>query len=368
MNKRIFRPKQSQAGFSLIEVMVAVIIGMIAMVVVLQIFGSSEARKRATTGGNDAQTGGLIALNTLQRDVRQAGYGITTLKLLGCNLAVPKGTISGLAPVIINSGSIPKGDDDTDTLLVAYGVANGSPEGDVINTVPGSGQYAVATPTSYNVNDWVIAEQDARPSPCNLALDQVTAKAAPGTATIGVAKGSSDMAFGTLYNLGANSGDKTLGPQFLGYRVSKGNLVMCDFMANDCSQDNTTAWVPIASNIVSMRAQYGRDTTPKMDGVIDVFDRVAPAVSGDTNACDILRIAAVRIALVARSGDYDKSTPTANAPVWDGTDADNPAGSEALPIKLSANTDWQKYRYKVFQTTVPIRATTWLGPKEDCSP
>jgi type IV pilus assembly protein PilW len=383
MNKQVLFRRQ-QAGFSLLEVMIAVVIGMLAMVTVLKIFGASEARKRITTGANDAQLGGVLALNSLQRDIRQAGYGMTSMALLGCSVTSPvsNATITGLAPVTINHASIPAGDDDTDTLLIAYGVGNGAPEGDVVTSQPSTKSYLVANPTQFAVDDWVIAEPGTPPSPCALTLDRVTATPSSGT-EITVATGTTGMSFGTLYNLGHNilvpsSGPK-LGPQFLAYRVLHGDLTVCDYMVNNCGdtakKNDATVWTPIASNIVSLRAQYGRDNTKVMDGVVDKFDQTTPT-AGAAFACGIARISAVRLALVARSGDFDKSAPTTVAPVWDGSVADNPAGSQALPIKLSsensklflpAGADWKNYRYKVYQTVIPIRTTTWMEPNSGCT-
>jgi hypothetical protein len=46
---------------------------------------------------------------------------------------------------------------------------------------------------------------------------------------------------------------------------------------------------------------------------------------------------------------------TASAPTWDGSTA-FPTGSAQLPINLSSSSsDWQCYRYKVFQAAVPLR-------------
>jgi type IV pilus assembly protein PilW len=46
------------AGFSLVEIMVGLAIGMLAVIVILQVFALSEGRKRTTTSGGDAQSNG----------------------------------------------------------------------------------------------------------------------------------------------------------------------------------------------------------------------------------------------------------------------------------------------------------------------
>src|SRR5712691_10011392 len=134
------RSRVSRAGgFSLVELMVGLVIGMIAIIVVMQVFALSEGSKRTTTGGDDAQTSGAIALTSLLRDARQAGYGITDFTMIGCNMTPPAPatwTIPAMAPVTINHPSIPAGDANTDTVMVAYGNSSGSPEGDKVITQP----------------------------------------------------------------------------------------------------------------------------------------------------------------------------------------------------------------------------------------
>ena len=48
-----------QHGFSLIEIMVGVVIGMIAVLVIYQVFAAAEGIKRNTTSAGDAQQNGL---------------------------------------------------------------------------------------------------------------------------------------------------------------------------------------------------------------------------------------------------------------------------------------------------------------------
>ncbi|MCX7179106.1 MAG: prepilin-type N-terminal cleavage/methylation domain-containing protein, partial [Proteobacteria bacterium] len=55
-------------GFSLVEIMVGMVIGMLGIIVMMQIFALAEGQKRSTTGGGDAQNTGAIALYGLQRD------------------------------------------------------------------------------------------------------------------------------------------------------------------------------------------------------------------------------------------------------------------------------------------------------------
>lgn len=349
-------------GFGLVEIMIGMVIGMLGIIIMMQVFALSEERKRTTTGGGDALTEGVMALYALQRDIRQSGYGIGDVKVLGCNMLLRAGvTLTAMAPVTINHASIPAGDANTDTLLVVYGNTNGSPQGDGITAQPAATQYAVQTPTSYVANDWVVAAPQTRTCATTaggvpvLTLDRVVSVASP---NVNVTTGVAGMSGGTLFNLGQT-------PRVVAYAIRSGNLTMCDYTASDCSAagstGNAAVWVPIANNIVSLRAQYGRDTTGTMDGVVDVYDQTTP-----TTICNWARTSAVRLALVARSAQFEKTAVTAAAPVWEGSSANNPTGSAASPINLTGNATWQNYRYKVFQTVVPVRNIAWMGVVTGC--
>jgi type IV pilus assembly protein PilW len=112
----------------------------------------------------------------------------------------------------------------------------------------------------------------------------------------------------------------------------------------------TPAPTPLVEGIISIRAQYGVDNNN--DGFLDAFTSVAPATAA--------ALVAVRIAVVARSGQYEKTAVSpAVLALWPGGTIANGGA-----INLSATaTDYnsQNYRYKVFQTTIPLRNVIWTN-------
>ncbi len=78
------RLQRLSRGFTLVELMVGVLIGLIGTVVIFQVFAVSEGQKRTTTGGSDAQQNGVFSLFQVERDIRMAGYSINHMALLGC--------------------------------------------------------------------------------------------------------------------------------------------------------------------------------------------------------------------------------------------------------------------------------------------
>ena len=235
--------RQREQGFTLVEIMVAMAIGMLGIVIIMQMSLTFEGQKRTTTGGDDALNAGAIALYGLEQNIQQAGY---------CFSPTPP-TLSGatLAPVTINLTAINSlKDANTDTIMVAYG---------------------------------------------NDACQPVSASGVAAAATLNV----------------------------LAYAVINGNLMQCDYLANNCA--NAPSWVQIASGFVSMKAEC----------------------SGSQG---------VRVALVTRSSQLEKTAVTAAVPAWSGT------GAIVLPTTgYDAGFGWQNYRYKTFETVVPIRNTLWSG-------
>lgn len=385
-------PRRNTSGFSLVEIMVGMVIGMLGIIVIMQVFALFEGQKRTTSGGGEAQNTGAIALSGLSDDIRQAGYGFNLLNLIGCDVLLRTGvTLRALAPATINSGSIPAGDANTDTLLIAYGNSETLPEANSISVqVLSTTNFGVQAAPGFLVGDYVIATPRIRScAPANppvTILNQVQAvdlASLTVTITPGVASAAS-IASGLLFDLG---------PGFTvhAYAVRNNSLTMCDYMANDCSiaanTGNAAIWVPIAGNIISLRAQYGQDITNQtptivsanaglMDGIVDIYSQTPPGNTGVTaDACGWLRTLSIRLALVARNSQYEKIAVTTAAPLWEGSTATNNdpawvasggsiAGASANPIDLTQNPDgtanpqWQNYRYKVFQTTLPLRNTT----------
>ena len=354
MKLRLHATAKRHRGFGLVEVMVAMVIGMLGIIIMLQVFAVAEGQKRSTTGAGDAQNNGAMALYALQRDIRQAGYGFSSVNVLGCALALPSHTLAQLAPVVINPPvtDVPAGDANTDTLLVAYGSSAGSPEGDPVTSTPTTaGVMSVTSPTNFTVGDQVIAAPSAPLSACTnpttpLRLAAVTA-VTPLTVTL---PASGAVEKGALFNLGSS-------PRILAYAVRSGNLTVCDYLAANCATACTAGntncnadWVPIASGIASLRAEYGHASSATSG--VDVWDQTTPA-----SACLWPRTMALRVAVIARNNQVDKDTLTGEVPSWE--------GSAGTAIDLSGKANWQNFRYKVFQTVIPIRNLPWM---ESCTP
>src|SRR5574340_1284919 len=62
-------------GFSLIELMVGLAVGLLAVVAIAASYSAFENQKQRTTAGADAQENGLMAIAQIEQDARNAGAG-----------------------------------------------------------------------------------------------------------------------------------------------------------------------------------------------------------------------------------------------------------------------------------------------------
>lgn len=342
-----------QRGFSLIEILVALVIAMAGTTAMLQVFSVSEGFRRVTSGGGNLQTSGAIALYAMQRDIRQAGLVTARPEVAACRLMLRDAVaVAELAPVTINPADIPAGDPNTDILLVTFGRGQTLPDGDaIILHQAGSSLYTVAVPSSFMRGQVVVPIPPQRVEPCSLRLSRVESVSMPSPPTVTtLASEPASMADGRLFNLGAD-------PAILAYAVRGGRLTVCDFIASDCSDAASTSdaavWVPVANHIVSLRAQYGVDTGASRDGVVDSYQRMRAATP-----CGIGRVLALRLALVGRNEQFERDQVTAEAPTW--------SGSDAAPISLSHLDQWRHFRYRTYETSIPLRNAILASAESAC--
>ena len=360
-----------QRGVTLVELMVGMLIGMLAILVISQVLLVSEGQKRTTTGGSDAQINGALSLYAIQRDVQAAGYGFTSSPaIVGCpinalfNGAAPTGFAGRLAPVFITpEAARPLGSVGDSIRLLASSKASYSVPARVIppGYVPPPSALALAVPVTsvlgFAQGDLALVAADAV-QPCWVM--QVTAAPAPpfvpradvpngwnnaGTPNLAYGDGS------VMINLGTLVDNR--------YEVNNGVLQLSSF---DVSNPNTRITRDIQSDIVRLQAYYGRDTDG--DGDVDIYDTTTPT----TNA-GWLRVLSVRLIVVARSGQYEKEIVTPSNPTWEVGTAPATAGAAACPAGqcltidvgagVAGDVEAKHYRYKIFETIVPLRNMLW---------
>jgi type IV pilus assembly protein PilW len=365
------------AGFTLIELMIGVVIGLLASLAVTHVLVNSEGQKRSATSGSDAQVNGALALSTLQRVVQPAGYGFSaTPSLIGCTLTA---TFSGnpvtatlanfptvLAPVTIADGAA--GAPDTIRIMSSGKASYSVPLRMVApGYVAGGLNFPVTSIAGIVAGDLIVAAPTAAAPPAT-ACELFQATSTPTTPFVPRIDNAwnklntpttsySDGA--VLINLGA--------PLDATYSIVNNSLMVRSLtIGSDASSTPSYGAAPVElyPNIVQLQALYGKDTDA--NGSVDTWNNVTP-----TDNAGWRQVIAVRIAIVARSSQYEKQDPVnatyvTNANIsWDVGNAGTVAGSatcgasKCLTIKIDNLTDWQNYRYKLFETVVPLRNLLW---------
>ena len=95
------RPQPFQSGFTLVEILVGLAIGMLATVIIMQVFSVFETQKRTTTGLADAQTNGSIALYNIGREMQLAGFGLMPTGATESPYKCPALIVNGVADLTL---------------------------------------------------------------------------------------------------------------------------------------------------------------------------------------------------------------------------------------------------------------------------
>lgn len=342
-----------QAGFSLVELMVGLVIGLFATLAIVQVFSTFEGQKRSTSGNSDAQTNGSIALMSIQRNVQMAGYGLplpmadkdnSSLKCAAfadydppaispTNDPLP----TNLFPLIIQDGA----GNTSDTITVRFSTtAAGAIPVSIVNPANATAPTGMVLANNIGCNDNDIA-----------LLSNVNSCA---MTTVADANGNPN----TLQNLSL----KALPPGTWAKFACMGNWQNYTYQIdNDELRINGQ---PIVAEVVNMQAQYGVSTTADSNQVSQWVNATGATWAAPTVA-NRNRIKAIRIAIVVRNGLLEKENvstacTTAKGVVNTGPCAWDDADFSAAPIiNLNGIADWQRYRYRTFETIIPLRNMLW---------
>jgi type IV pilus assembly protein PilW len=349
-----------QTGFSLIELMVGLAIGMLAIVVIIQVMTVFEAQRRTTTGSADAQTNGGIALYSIAREVQMGGYPLlpVTNSALECTTVTFGGTgITGIAPVIVTDGVAAVGVNASDTITIRYG-----------NTMTGGALTQISSLVGSDAT--VLSNLSCQVGDVTLISSGATCAISTATALPTVA-GTPPIYKVTLANTTAAASGANFGCvgswNEVTYAVNQatGNLERTA-VVNGVS----TGTIPSVVGVVNLQAQYGISATVNSNQIIQWVDASGATWAAPTVA-NRNRIKAIRIAVVARNAKIEPgvvstacSSTTTAAPTglcaWPATVTFDGNVWAAPAIDLSpGDPNWARYRYRVFETIIPLRNVIW---------
>lgn len=372
------------AGFSLVELMVALTLGLIVTGAVVSTFVGVHSASKDTAGIAELSDNGRIALDILQQTIRSAGYMACNSTLrqamdfggpVPANLtddfteplagyeAAPNGTDTGPGSSITLAGS-PSGDSTSSDWTTSPGLGNALDTSVTADAtalpIAGSDVIAVHTtysqlPTTYttqlsNANSVAVLNSAGFAagawgivSNCgNSVVDQIQS-VSNGTVTF-------EQPLGESFVAGSQVGEADTIVFYIGTGPDGDGALYSYSMAGNGSFQTHAEVVP---DVEDMQILYGVDTTGGLAATEYVTaDQVPTAAAGNPNcqpisgagAVDFNCVVSVKIALLVAT-PLHAATPPKTAPQFD-----------LLGTTVTAPIDSRMRR--VFETTISLRNTT----------
>lgn len=360
-------------GFTLVELLVAVVIALSLTLALTKVMVNFETGKQALGGRNDLSLGSAFLSYELDRDLRSAGSGfMQTPTAIGCLLraslnntqllpamvafpapftAVP--TQRRLLPVLVYPGI---GSGGSDILAISTG-ASGASESSI------SGQLASATTSSIRVQNTVGLRADdlilVSDATLGCMVQQVNSTLVggasqqldfAGTYSAPTIDGLALTSFTvnetpTVLSLGNVTGNRPM-LQLFGIDTNS-NLVSYDLLNLNGNRNVQ----PLANGVLDLRVRYGVDTDS--NGTVDTW--VAPGAGAFTEAAltdgttDPRTIMSVRVSAIVRGDTIEKNTVSpATLTMFSSLPA-------ALQVERTLSASELQMRLRVVEFTVPLR-------------
>lgn len=343
-------------GFSLVELMAGLAVGLLAMLAVFQVFSFASAQSRTTSAAADSQQSGALSLYLLERELRQAGYGFNLEEAMGCTVRAQNSAGAftfTLSPVMIQSG----GAVGNDTVTVIHGSGDRPVWSPLFSPYNGDATpISVMNSYGFQPNDFAIVVGPTTDCTMMRITGIVGNDLAHGT------NAHNSSSPGVVYNIaGSGAGIQasvvSLGssPVISQYSVQSSKLMVTDLLEGGAA-------TLYADNVVAFKAQYGFNLCGAANASGDVVTQYSDTMidaDGDGtvgNRGDWARIKAVRIGILARGTQYERDVVSpANIALWP-TSTTSPTTTGPV---ISLNATQQHYRYSVFSTVIPIRNMLW---------
>lgn len=382
-----------ERGFSLVELMVSVAIGMLALMFATRLITSGERNRQAALGGSDSMQNGMLAMFSISGDAAQAGFGLNDPIIAGCNTIMgdtggyqlARATRGGATVQPLAAAVIEPGGAGPDRITLYSGSSLGG-TGTLRLTSDYSGGTRIDVdriPYGFAQGDVVLVAPETVGGDCALAQLSSDPAALPpppdqqfvmisGGAAYRFNSGSLGASFAggaaRIFNLGPLAS-----LSFHTWSVSDGFLRL---RATDMA--GAGEGTSVADNIVSIKAQYGFDTRdaaafrPESGLKVaqwsgEMIDADGDGVAG--GAGDYQRVVALRLAVVARGKAPERPDPatgacTATTAPQELFTTEEPSGVTPAPVTVNLGVpgdpvNWRCYHYRVFETIVPIRNASW---------
>lgn len=391
MNK-VKKMIKKEHGFTLFEFLIGIVISLMAIYFTSIAFLNTENVRQ----NNDSTSGNLAAstsaIQLISNDIKNAGYGINALSLIGGTVnysfsgtgyTTPDSGSFVFTPIDISNGN------ESDSIAILYSTSSmvgtqiklsnpasgddssftvdnvspflynhGKPETQLVIIAEKNKPYRLFRVNSItsnagdtNIKTYAELDSSCRNSVCPDGMlvgsvDVADTTPADGNnfndaASLSWTTPSYSNSATYLFNMGNMSWKR--------FKISNGQLFFDSINIGGVGTGSNA--VEVGGNVVALQAIYALDTNS--DYIPDSYDSGAAAVNYPG-------IVGVKYAIVVRN---DKADPqfTATVPTWSGEDlvSAGQVNDVKFDAAIQAIPDWTHYRYKVYESFIPLRNIYW---------
>lgn len=383
------RPQRiSQRGMTLIELMVALTVGLFLSLAVTSIIVVTLRQQKVTAAVNERDQGANLAIIQLDKTIRSAGSGFSNawgLGFFGCGLRVSKSSAAlvpstpaapfnnvvslkspVVAPLIIEKGV---GGNDSDVLFVMGGNGAMADVPRFITNLTGN-SLGFDTAIGYKTNDLLLVATDGLHD-CYVTQISATTSAGSTTPPPVIDTVTLGGAYYTAGQVGATSTLAQIVSTNGAYATAIGNTAAAypsmsllgagtdgSLYEYDLLRTRATAPQPIAEDVSHLFALYGIDTDSdgKVDSWVDPGSDAWKASVVVASKQKIRQILAVRVAVVTftrgvKQANVSPEKLYAFASLGD-----------SLKREITLTDAQRMLRYRVTESVIPLRNNLLIGP------
>lgn len=338
---------KNKFGFTLIEIMVGLIIGMFVSLAAYSTLNYFNSTAKNSANYNNALQSSVVGMNVLASDIKNAGLGMHAGDTVLCsriNMPFADGTVQydgvDIGPVLLD------GSGASDVISVSYSdsIKSGAVSELLQLMTADNSDYLVNKGSNFANGNVVIISDENNEFPCTVAT--VTAVANKITTPKGSLLSHGVPAYATpaRYRVGSYV---SLFSNFIWSEYSlNGSGLSLKNKLDDASYD-------LLDNVVGLRTQYGI-TNGTSNTVSTWVDPVgADWGFGNVSIDNKSRIRAIRVSMLVRSGmpseKLDGSCSTTNVlpEPW--------AGAAVAFDGIDTVANWDCYKYKLLSEIIPVK-------------
>jgi type IV pilus assembly protein PilW len=369
-----------QYGFSLVELMIAILLAAITAIVVLNVLTSYQSRSNTTSGRNDAQIGAAVGMYALEKDIRMAGAGLNTpsgmLCSVGVNIAWDDAAAYNGAP------------------LVPVRIIDGGAGPDIIEMIRSDSDFGAAPTRLIAAMSDATAQIDVDGKVGLKTGDLVMVGSSDGTKLCTLMQLSADPAVnGSGWRLSHASGGSNeynpadpsatfATPVAYDVRDNVVNMgsygirrygIVCDGGGAPAATNNCDLayWNPlddtapalgdgkvssVAPQTIELQAQYGISASASSEVVTSWVDATGAWAWDAITTANQGLIKAVRISIVARGNREGSQVAPPSIVLWQ----DDPLDASTARVRNFSSAE-QRFRYQSLTVVVPVINSIWAG-------